>query len=48
MEPKVIELSQVSTRFGAHVVHEGLDLEVRRAEIFAVVGGSGEIGRAHV
>ena len=41
MSDAVIELSQVSTRFGDHVVHEGLDLEVRRAEIFALVGGSG-------
>ena len=37
----VIELSQVSTRFGDHVVHAELDLEVRRGEIFALVGGSG-------
>lgn len=37
----VIEISQVSTRFGDHVVHSGIDLEVRRAEIFAVIGGSG-------
>lgn len=37
----VIELRQVSTRFGAHVVHDGIDLEVRRAEIFALIGGSG-------
>jgi len=37
----VIEISQVSTRFGEHVVHAGLDLEVRRAEIFALIGGSG-------
>jgi phospholipid/cholesterol/gamma-HCH transport system ATP-binding protein len=37
----VIEISKVSTRFGDHVVHSGLDLEVRRAEIFALVGGSG-------
>lgn len=36
-----IELSQVSTRFGDHIVHAGLDLEVRRSEIFALVGGSG-------
>ena len=28
-------------RFGDHVVHEGLDLEVRRGEILGVVGGSG-------
>jgi phospholipid/cholesterol/gamma-HCH transport system ATP-binding protein len=37
----VIEISKVSTRFGEHVVHDGLDLEVRRAEIFALIGGSG-------
>jgi phospholipid/cholesterol/gamma-HCH transport system ATP-binding protein len=37
----VIEISKVSTRFGDHVVHADLDLEVRRSEIFALVGGSG-------
>ena len=37
----VIEISKVSTRFGDHLVHAELDLEVRRAEIFAVIGGSG-------
>jgi phospholipid/cholesterol/gamma-HCH transport system ATP-binding protein len=37
----VIEISRVSTRYGEHVVHAALDLDVRRAEIFALVGGSG-------
>ena len=37
----VVALSQVSTRFGSHVVHDGLDLEIRRAEVFALIGGSG-------
>jgi len=37
----VIEISKLSTRFGDHVVHSDLDLEVRRAEIFALIGGSG-------
>ena len=37
----VIELRDVSTRFGNNHVHSGVNLEVRRAEIFAVVGGSG-------
>ena len=37
----VIEIKQLITRFGAHVVHSGLDLSVRQAEIFALVGGSG-------
>ena len=36
-----IEISKLSTRFGTHVVHEALDLEIRRAEIFAIIGGSG-------
>jgi len=40
-EEAVIEISNLSTRFGDHVVHSDLDLEVRRAEIFALVGGSG-------
>ena len=37
----VIEIRGLVTRFGDHVVHDGLDLEVRRAETFAIVGGSG-------
>jgi phospholipid/cholesterol/gamma-HCH transport system ATP-binding protein len=37
----VLEMHAVVTRFGSHVVHNGVDLEVRRAEIFAVIGGSG-------
>jgi len=37
----VIQIRNLSTRFGAHVVHSDLNLEVRRAEIFALVGGSG-------
>ena len=37
----VIEIQKVSTRFGEHVVHADLDLEVRRKEIFALIGGSG-------
>jgi phospholipid/cholesterol/gamma-HCH transport system ATP-binding protein len=37
----VIELRQVTTRFGDHTVHEGLDLVVRRGEILGLAGGSG-------
>jgi phospholipid/cholesterol/gamma-HCH transport system ATP-binding protein len=37
----VIEIKNVSTSFGTHVVHVALDLEIRRAEIFAIIGGSG-------
>ena len=36
-----IELRQVTTRFGTHVVHDGIDLTVHPAEIFALIGGSG-------
>ena len=41
IEPNIIEMRRVCTRFGSHTVHEGLDLDVRRGEIFAIVGGSG-------
>jgi phospholipid/cholesterol/gamma-HCH transport system ATP-binding protein len=37
----VIEISALTTRFGSRVVHDKLDLLVRRGEIFALVGGSG-------
>ncbi len=36
-----IEVRGVSTRFGAHVVHDGLDLEVGAGQVFALIGGSG-------
>ena len=37
----VIDISKLSTHFGDHVVHSGLNLQVRRGEIFALIGGSG-------
>jgi len=37
----IIVMHQVQTRFGEHVVHKGIDLQVRPGEIFAVIGGSG-------
>ena len=37
----VIEVRGVRNQFGAQVVHEQLDLDVRRGEILSVVGGSG-------
>jgi len=36
-----IVVQGLENRFGDFVVHEGLDLEVRRGEILGVVGGSG-------
>ena len=40
-EAPVIEIRRLSTRFGDHVVHSEIDLDVHRSEIFALVGGSG-------
>lgn len=37
----IIRVSGLLTRFGSQVVHEGLDLEVRKGEVLGVVGGSG-------
>ena len=37
----IIRVHGLDNRFGEQVVHEGLDLEVRRGEILGVVGGSG-------
>jgi phospholipid/cholesterol/gamma-HCH transport system ATP-binding protein len=41
VDTPVIELRQIGTRFGSHVVHEGLDLVVRRGEVLGLAGGSG-------
>ncbi|GHG36368.1 ABC transporter ATP-binding protein [Paracoccus aerius] len=37
----VVRVRGLRTQFGNHVVHEGLDLDLRRGEILGVVGGSG-------
>ncbi len=37
----VIRVSGLKNSFGEQIVHEGLDIEVRRGEILGVVGGSG-------
>lgn len=37
----VVRVRGLRTQFGPHVVHDGLDLDLRRGEILGVVGGSG-------
>lgn len=41
IEELAIDVRGLCTRFGTQQVHEGLDLQVRRNEIFAIIGGSG-------
>ncbi len=40
-EEIVVEVSGVVNRFGRQVVHDGLDMQVRRGEVFGLLGGSG-------
>ena len=37
----VIEMRNVSTSFGEHVVHTDINLAIKSADIFAIIGGSG-------
>jgi phospholipid/cholesterol/gamma-HCH transport system ATP-binding protein len=37
----VIEVRGLVNRFGEQVLHDGLDLDIRRGEVIGVVGGSG-------
>lgn len=37
----VISLKGIVNRFGKQVLHDGLDLDVRRGEVIGIVGGSG-------
>ena len=40
-EHPIIAVTGLWTEFGGHVVHRGIELEVRAGEILALVGGSG-------
>ena len=40
-EDNIIEVEGLGTRFGDNVIHENLDLQVRRGEVIGIVGGSG-------
>ena len=37
----IVQVTEVRTRFGSSVVHDGVSLAVRRGEIFALAGASG-------
>jgi ABC-type nitrate/sulfonate/bicarbonate transport system ATPase subunit len=37
----VISVRGIVNRFGAQVVHDGLDMDVADGEVFGIVGGSG-------
>lgn len=37
----VIRIQNLETRFGAALIHQNINLEIYRREIFAIVGGSG-------
>ena len=41
MSNTVITVSDVVTRFGKNVVHDGISLSVRQGEIYGLLGGSG-------
>ena len=41
MSALAVEVRGLVNAFGAQVVHDGLDMQVREAEIFGIVGGSG-------
>ncbi len=42
MEPEIaIALRDITNSFGQNAVHEHLDLDIRRGEIIALIGGSG-------
>lgn len=41
MNDIILSLRDVKTQFGTNVIHEHLDLDVRRGEIIGIIGGSG-------
>jgi phospholipid/cholesterol/gamma-HCH transport system ATP-binding protein len=41
MSEPLLEVRGLVNRFGAQIVHDGLDMTVERGEVFGIVGGSG-------
>ncbi len=41
LDDPVVRIRGLKTQFGTQVIHDGLDLDVRRGEVLGVVGGSG-------
>jgi len=41
MKYPVVEVHGLVNRFGSQVVHDGLDMEIDRDDVFGIVGGSG-------
>lgn len=37
----VIDIQGLATKFGSHVVHQDLDLQIQKGEILGIIGGSG-------
>jgi phospholipid/cholesterol/gamma-HCH transport system ATP-binding protein len=37
----ILEVQGIVTRFGAQLVHDGLDMQVQEGEVFGIIGGSG-------
>ncbi|MDY6942259.1 MAG: ATP-binding cassette domain-containing protein [Pseudomonadota bacterium] len=37
----VIQLKDITTRFGRHLIHDGISLDLLRGEVLGLVGGSG-------
>jgi phospholipid/cholesterol/gamma-HCH transport system ATP-binding protein len=40
-EDIVVEVRGLVNKFGRQVVHDGLDMQIRRGEVFGILGGSG-------
>jgi phospholipid/cholesterol/gamma-HCH transport system ATP-binding protein len=40
-DDRVLEVEGLTTRFGTELIHDGLDLNIRRGELVALIGGSG-------
>ena len=41
MNKDIIEVKEVTTKFGKHVVHDKISISVREGEIYGILGGSG-------
>ena len=48
MSDYIIEMNHITKRFPGIVANDDVSIQVKKGEIYALLGENGEIGRAHV
>ena len=48
MSEYIVEMKHITKRFPGIVANDNITIQIKKGEIYAILGENGEIGRAHV